>query len=86
MWLYVLWSCCCNTSTRIFGPKKVELGGGCRKLHNEELHNLYPPPNMIRMVKSMRMMGRTCRTHGEKVNAYRIFGGKARLKGTTKKI
>jgi hypothetical protein len=41
---------------RIFGPKKDEVTGGCRELHNEELHNLYPSPSIIRIVKSMRMI------------------------------
>jgi hypothetical protein len=40
---------------RIFGPKRAELTGGCRKLHNEELHNLYSSPSIIRMIKSRRM-------------------------------
>jgi hypothetical protein len=35
---------------RIFGPKRDEMVGGWRKLHNEELHNLYSSPNIIRMV------------------------------------
>jgi hypothetical protein len=39
---------------RIFGSKN-EVTGGLRKLHNEELHNLYSSPNIIRMVKSKRM-------------------------------
>jgi hypothetical protein len=33
--------------TRIFGPKRKELAGGWRRLHNEELHNLYASPNII---------------------------------------
>jgi hypothetical protein len=37
---------------RIFGPKRDEVTGGWRKLHNEELHNLYSSPNIIRMIKS----------------------------------
>jgi hypothetical protein len=37
---------------RIFGPKRNEGTGGWRKLHNEELHNLYSSPNIIRMIKS----------------------------------
>jgi hypothetical protein len=41
--------------SRIFGPKRDEVTGGCRKLHNEELHNLYSSPSIIRMVKSKRM-------------------------------
>jgi hypothetical protein len=39
---------------RIFGPKRDEVTGGWRKLHNEELHNFYSPPN-IRMIKSRRV-------------------------------
>jgi hypothetical protein len=37
---------------RIFGPKRDEVTGGWRKLHNEELHNLYSSPSIIRMIKS----------------------------------
>jgi hypothetical protein len=40
---------------RIFGPKRDEVTGGWRKLHNEELHNLYPSSSIIRMIKSTRM-------------------------------
>jgi hypothetical protein len=40
---------------RIFGTKRVEETGGWRKLHNEELHNLYSSPSIIRMIKSRRM-------------------------------
>jgi hypothetical protein len=40
---------------RIFGPKKDEVTGGWRKLHNEELHNLYSSPSIIGMIKSRRM-------------------------------
>jgi hypothetical protein len=39
----------------IFGPKRDEVTGGWRKLHNEELHNLYSSPSIIRMIKSKRM-------------------------------
>jgi hypothetical protein len=37
---------------RIFGPKKDEMIDGCRKRRNEELHNLYSSPNIIRIIKS----------------------------------
>jgi hypothetical protein len=47
--------------------------GGWRKLHNEELHNLYSSPNIIRMIKSRR--GRACSTMGGKRNACRILVG-----------
>jgi hypothetical protein len=39
---------------RIFGPKREE-GGSWRKLHNDELHDLYSSPNFIRVIKSRRM-------------------------------
>jgi hypothetical protein len=39
----------------MFGPKRDEVMGGWRKLHNEELHNFYASPNRIRMMKSRRM-------------------------------
>jgi hypothetical protein len=40
---------------RIFGPKTDEIVGDWRKLHNEELHNLYSSPHIIRTIKSKRM-------------------------------
>jgi hypothetical protein len=40
---------------RILGSKRDEVTGGLRKLHNEELHNLYSSPSIIRMMKSRRM-------------------------------
>jgi hypothetical protein len=40
---------------RMFGLKMDEVRGGWRKLHNEELHNLYSSPRIIRMIKSRRM-------------------------------
>jgi hypothetical protein len=40
---------------RIFGPKRDEVAGGRRKLHNEELHDLRSSPSIIRMIKSRRM-------------------------------
>jgi hypothetical protein len=41
---------------RIFRPKRVEVNGEWRKLHNEELHDLYSSPSIIRIIKSRRMM------------------------------
>jgi len=40
---------------RIFGPKRYEVTGECRKLHNEELNDLYSSPNIVRVVKSRIM-------------------------------
>jgi hypothetical protein len=40
---------------RIFGPKRDDMTGGWRKLHNEGLHNLYSLKSIIRMIKSRRM-------------------------------
>jgi hypothetical protein len=42
---------------RIFGPKRDEVKGDRRKLHNEELHKLYSSPNITRMIKSRKMRG-----------------------------
>jgi hypothetical protein len=41
--------------SRIFGPKRDEVVGGWRKLHDEELHDLYSSASMIRIMKSRRM-------------------------------
>jgi hypothetical protein len=50
---------------RIFGHKREEVAGGWRRLHNEELHNLYDSLNIILAIKSRKMkwMG-ACSTHG----------------------
>ena len=40
---------------RVFGPKRDEVTGEWRKLHNEELRDLYSLPNVVRVVKSRRM-------------------------------
>jgi hypothetical protein len=40
---------------KIFGPKRDEVTAGWRKIRNEDLHKLYPSPNIIRMIKSRRM-------------------------------
>jgi hypothetical protein len=62
---------------RIFGPKRDGVTGGWRKLHNEELHNLYSSPNIIRIIKSgrMRWAGHVARM-GDKRNVYRLLVGK----------
>jgi hypothetical protein len=57
---------------KIFGPRRDELMGDCRKLHNEELCDLYSSPSIIQIIKSMRMqwVGHIAQM-GEKSNAYR---------------
>jgi hypothetical protein len=63
--------------SRIIGPKRDEVRGGWRKLHNEELHNLYSSPSIIRMIRSRRMRWEWYVARmGQKRNAYRILVGK----------
>jgi hypothetical protein len=59
---------------RIFGPKRDEVSGEWRKLHNAELRDLYSSPSIIGMIKSKRMRwtGHVARM-GEKRNAYRLL-------------
>jgi hypothetical protein len=68
---------------RIFGPKRDEVTGEWRKLHNEKLHDLYSSPSIIRIMKSRRMAwsGYVARL-GEKKNAYRSAVGKPEGKKT----
>jgi hypothetical protein len=61
---------------RIFGHKRDEVTGEWRKLHNEELHNLYLSPNIIRQVKADEVGG-ACSTHGRGEKSVRGFAGKA---------
>jgi hypothetical protein len=62
---------------RIFGPKRDEVTGGWRKLHNEELRDLYSSPSIIRIIKARRVRweGHVARI-GERKNEYRLFVGK----------
>jgi hypothetical protein len=61
---------------RIFGPKRDDVTGEWRKLHNEELRDLYYSPSIIRIIKSRRMkwVGHVARM-GKNRNAYRVLGG-----------
>jgi hypothetical protein len=61
----------------IKGPKRDEVTGERRKLHNEEIHDLYSSPSIIRIIKSRRMRwaGHVARM-GEKRNAFRLLVGK----------
>jgi hypothetical protein len=55
---------------RIFGPKDEEVAGGWRRLHNEELHNVYTSPNVIRVIKLRRM---ACSMQAEMRSSYKIM-------------
>ena len=61
----------------IFGPKRDEVTGEWRKLHNEELNDLYCSPNIVRVIKSRRMRwaGHVARM-GERRGVYRVLVGK----------
>jgi hypothetical protein len=66
---------------RIFGPKRDEVTGEWRKLHNEELHNLYSSPNIITQIKSrtLRWAGHVARM-GEERNVDNVLMGKPERK------
>ena len=63
---------------RIFGPRRDEVTGEWRRLHNEELNGLYSSPNIVRVIKSRRMTwaGHVARM-GEERGAYRFQVGKS---------
>jgi hypothetical protein len=68
---------------RIFGPKRDEVRGEWRKLHNKELNDLYCSPNIVRVIKSRRMRraGHVSRMGEER--PVQGFGGETWMKETT---
>jgi hypothetical protein len=69
-----------RVSRGIFGPEREE-DGSWRKLHNDELHNLYSSPNIVRVIKSRRMRweGHVARMgRGEVFTGFRLGGSKGR--------
>jgi hypothetical protein len=66
---------------RVFGLKRDEVTGEWRKLHNEEFHNLYSSPDIIRQVKSKRMRwaGHVA-CMGEERKVYKVLVGKPKGK------
>jgi len=62
---------------RIFGPRRDEVTGEWRRLHNEELCDLYSSPNIVRVIKSRRMRWAAhVARMGEERGAYRVLVGK----------
>jgi hypothetical protein len=66
---------------RIFGPRRDEITGEWRRLHSEELNDLYSSPNIVRVIKSRRMRwaGHVARM-GEERGVYRVLVGKPEVK------
>ena len=62
---------------RIFGPRRDEVTGECRRLHSEEINVLYCSPTIVRVIKSRRMRwaGHVARM-GEERGVYRVLVGK----------
>ena len=62
---------------RIFGPKRDEVTGEWRKLHNEELNDFYSSPHIVRVIQSIRMkwVGHVA-CMGERREVYRVLVGK----------
>jgi hypothetical protein len=70
---------------RIFGPGREEVAGGWRKLHNEELHNLYSSLNITRVIEPMRRLTGHAARMVEVKKFIRYFGWKTRSEETSRK-
>ena len=72
---------------RIFGPKRDGVTGEWRKLHNEELNDLYCSPNTVWVIKSKRMRWAGHVTHkGKRRRVHRVLMGKPEGKGPLGKL
>ena len=88
LWFLVVWSLTLREERklrvfenmvlrRIFGPRRYEVTGEWRRLHNEELNDLYSSPNIVRVIKSRRMRWAGHVAHmGEERGVYRVLLGK----------
>ena len=71
---------------RIFGPRRDEVTGEWRRLHNEELNDLYSSLNIVRVIKSRRMRWAGHVAHmGEERGVYRVLVGKSEGKRPLRK-
>ena len=61
---------------RIFGPRRDEVTGDWRRLHNEELNDLYTSPNIVRVIKSRRMRWAVHVARMGEMGVYRVLVGK----------
>jgi hypothetical protein len=78
-------SFCYHVLRRVFGPKREEVAGGWRRLHNEEVHNLYASPNIIRVIISRRVRWVVRVAHIRDGNRVQNFGRKTRRGETIRK-
>ena len=62
---------------RIFGPKRDGVTGEWRKLHNEELNDLYSSPSIVRVKIEKNEMGGACGTYGGRERCAQGFGGES---------
>jgi hypothetical protein len=66
-----------SVRTRVFGPRRDEVTGEWRKLHNEELNDLYSSPSIVRVIKSRRMRwAEHVERMRERRGVYRVLVGK----------